>query len=566
MTMWAIDLGTTNTGVAQWDQTSRRPRLLELERICRKPGGDDHLEAPRLVPSATHALDELDFWTRVGQWRALRSRVFWGCMAYIGRPALELNQGQQHACYAPAFKPYLTHMALKPLARAGKRALSARDIAYLFVRELFAEVRRTTGERVRDLVVTTPVESYEAYRAEVRAVMERVGVGRLRFIDEPVAAAIGYGLSLERQRYVLVIDIGGGTLDLALVAMRAHDIERGTCEVLAKEGRAIGGNLVDRWLLDDFCARLEYPLREDADEATAFWYRLMLDEARRVKEAVFFKEAETFYLTPPEDMRSFEARLRGDQAGALEVSRADIVAILERQGLYRELETCLDGILSQAHQHGIGLDDIGEVLMVGGSTLLPDVYPAVESRFGRDRVRAWQPFEAVAYGAAAFAAGQFTQSDFIVHDYAFLTYDAKTHEPEYTTIIKRGTRFPTEPGLWKRKLIPTCSLGEPETEFKLVIAEIGRNTEDERHFGWDAQGRVHKLGGKESAGSGRLIVPLNESNPTLGFLDPPHMPSDKRPRLEIGFGINADRWLSATVVDLQTKKHLMREEPVVRLL
>jgi molecular chaperone DnaK (HSP70) len=564
MTKWAIDLGTTNTGVAHWDAAARRPRLLELENICRKPGGEDHLEAPRLVPSATHVLDELDFWARVGQWRMMRSRVFWGRLAYIGRQALELNQGQSRANYAPVFKPYLTHMALKPLARAGSRAFSARDVTYLFVRELFAEVGRAHGERIRDLVVTTPVESYEAYRAEVRAIMERVGVSRLRFIDEPVAAAVGYGLSLERQRFVLVIDFGGGTLDLALVAMRAHEVEQGTCEVLAKEGRAIGGNLVDRWLLDDFCERLEYPLREDADENTAFWYRLMLDEARRVKEAVFFKESETFYLTPPDEMRSFEARIRGEQ-GALEVGRADIVAILERNGLYRELAACLDGILAQAHERDVGLDDIGDVLMVGGSTLLPEVYPLVEARFGRDRVRAWQPFEAVAYGAAAFAAEQFTQSDFIVHDYAFLTYDAKTHEPEYTTIIKRGMRFPTPAGVWKRKLIPTCSLGVPETEFKLVIAEIGRSIEDERHFGWDAQGRVHKLGGKDSVGGGRLIVPLNESNPTLGFLDPPHMPSDRRPRLEIGFAINGERWLSATVLDLLTKKHLMKDEPVVRL-
>ncbi|CAN0584799.1 unnamed protein product, partial [Laminaria digitata] len=63
-----------------------------------------------------------------------------------------------------------------------------------------------------------------------------------------------------------------------------------------------------------------------------------------------------------------------------------------------------------------------------------------------------------------------------------------------------------------------------------------------------------------------LVVPLNESNPTLGYLKPPHAPSDKRPRLEISFGVNADRWLCATVYDLFTKRYMMREEPVVRLL
>ena len=68
------------------------------------------------------------------------------------------------------------------------------------------------------------------------------------------------------------------------------------------------------------------------------------------------------------------------------------------------------------------------------------------------------------------------------------------------------------------------------------------------------------------SGSGPIIVKLNESNPALGRLDPPHSPSDKRPRLEIGFGVNAERWLCATVHDLRTGKSLMTGEPVVRLL
>ena len=63
-----------------------------------------------------------------------------------------------------------------------------------------------------------------------------------------------------------------------------------------------------------------------------------------------------------------------------------------------------------------------------------------------------------------------------------------------------------------------------------------------------------------------MVVPLNAASPTLGYLDPPHSPRDRRPRLEIAFGVNAERWLIATVRDLLTQKELMREEPVVRLV
>ena len=203
--------------------------------------------------------------------------------------------------------------------------------------------------------------------------------------------------------------------------------------------------------------------------------------------------------------------------------------------------------------------------MVGGSTLLPGVYPMFESRFGRRRMRAWQPFEAVAFGAACFAAERFSQLDFIVHDYAFVTHDTATGEPQYTVVVPHGTRFPTRLDLWKRQVVPTCSLGEPETLFKLQICEIARSDGQPRRFVWDAGGELHKVGGATPQDQ-QVVVPLNEASPTLGYLDPPHQPGDRRPRLEIAFGVNAERWLVATVTDLLTRKLLMDQEPVVRLL
>ena len=563
---WAIDLGTTNTSVARWDAEAERPRLVELNDICRAPGGEDHLEAPRLVPSAVHLVEPEGFKARLGAWRMFRKRL-WGRHGFIGRQALEMNESQPKACFAPSFKGALSRSALTPLARLGKKQISAREVARVFVRELLVAVRDATGERLRDVVVTAPVDAYEAYRAEVQRAFHSAGVKRLGFLDEPVAAAVGYGLGLSSRRHVLVIDFGAGTLDVALVALTAAGVASGQCDVVAKAGRAIGGNVVDRWLVEEFCHRLDYPLREDADdEAARFWFRLMLDEARRVKEAVFFQPHDAFYLTPPEEMRAFEARIRGD-ARLLEVSQDDIGEILAARGLYDELERLVSQVLASAAKRGVPEDAINDVLMVGGSTLLPRVYGQVEARFGRDRVRAWQPFEAVAYGASAFAADAVTQTDFIVHDYAFVTYDPKTHEPQYTVIVPRGTRFPTRPDLWQRQLVPTCSLGEPEHYFKLVISEIGDADAgpDDRRFAWDERGQLHKVGGR-APDNGRLVVPLNDANPTLGYLKPPHSPRDKRPRLEIGFGVNADRWLVATVLDLSTRKQLLHEEPVVRLL
>ena len=86
----------------------------------------------------------------------------------------------------------------------------------------------------------------------------------------------------------------------------------------------------------------------------------------------------------------------------------------------------------------------------------------------------------------------------------------------------------------------------------------------ERQFVWDSDGQLHKVQSGENKMP--LVVPLNESNPALGTLDPPHHPGDRQARLEVAFGVNDDRWLIATVKDLKTGKLLMDQETVVQLL
>lgn len=554
---WALDLGTTNSGVALWDESLGKPRLIELPAICRKPEATDPLEAPRLVPSAVHFLDNPGLLDHLGSWPPLARRFFIGRRALIGRPALEHNEGNVHPSFVPTFKPGLTDEPLRPLARLGRESLTARDATYAFLRELLREVKHTTGQRVRDLVVTSPVSAFEMYRAEVQDMLRRLGVRRVRFVDEPVAAALGYGISLSHARTVLVVDVGGGTMHVVLVRLSPQEALSGQATVLAKRGRPLGGNAVDGWVLRDLCGPMDEDPSDD-DEVTHLWRRLMLAEACRVKEAVFFAD-EAAFLMSPVGFTAHGAPRRSNEFVTL--TRDRLRQILDEQGFYRSLAASVDEVLEQG---GMKPGDVEDVLLVGGSTLLPGFFSWFEERFERRRVRAWQPFEAVAYGAACFAGERMDTLDFIVHDYAFVTHDAKTGEAQHTVIVPRGTRFPTSPELWKRQLVPTCALGEPENLFKLLICEVSRADGDERRFVWDAAGDVHKVGG--TSGDAQVVVPLNAASPTLGYLDPPHSPRDRRPRLEIAFGVNAERWLIATVRDLLTHRDLMREEPVVRLI
>src|SRR5262245_48804758 len=102
---WALDLGTTNTGIALWDEAVGQPQLVELTEVCRKTEGQDPLEAPRLVPSAVHLVERPRLVDRLGRWRPLAKHFFLGRRAFIGRQALERNYGLPRPCFVPAFKP-----------------------------------------------------------------------------------------------------------------------------------------------------------------------------------------------------------------------------------------------------------------------------------------------------------------------------------------------------------------------------------------------------------------------------------------------------------------------------
>jgi molecular chaperone DnaK (HSP70) len=410
------------------------------------------------------------------------------------------------------------------------------------------------------------VDSYESYGAEVSAIARRLGIKKVRIIDEPVSAALGYGLSVDNPKIVLVIDFGGSTLDLALVAINEKGVERGQCRVIAKTGLDLGGVVVDSWIVEKFCRSKAYDLGSfRTDRNASFWYSVMLDEAQRVKEGLYTREKETFYSAPPRELQDFYARIFAPDTALdapLDLSREDLVDLLETNGLYAALSGSLDLLLGTASARSVPDEAIDEVLLVGGSCLLPGVYGAIERRFGRDRVRAWQPFNAVAYGNATFASGRFNKSDFVIHDYAIVTYDRGTGNPVHNVIVPRGTSFPTGRDFWKRQFTPLCAIGEPERIFKLLICEIGERHSVAQEFAWDTRGRLHTL---DSENEKKLVVPLNDENPVLGYLHPPHRPDDKSARIEISFMVNENRWLLATVFDLKTRRNLLTDAPVVRL-
>ncbi|MBN2544284.1 MAG: Hsp70 family protein [Spirochaetes bacterium] len=563
----SIDLGTTNTVAAVWNDKYDSPEILRLENVSRgldkskKKEIDDSYTIPTCV-YLRYPEESLKF-----PFNFIFKKVRTKTDGFIGLKALNEDSGTFNPRFINSFKSYLGKNNYQFIGELGKWKFNADDIAYIFLKNLLIEIKKSTGTKVSDMTICAPVDFYEFYRLKLKKIAQKLNIRTIKTIDEPVAAALGYGLYIDQPKNILIIDFGGGTLDFALIEMEEKTSLKGKCTVIAKDGAPIGGNLIDSWIVEELCSRFNYNFnRFSNDPGIKWWFRMLLKEACRVKEALFTKTSETFYLMPSQLMKQYAFSMIQDHERLkkpINFSKSDLISLLEKKGLYSVVDKLISNVLFNAEKKGITEDKIHEVVMVGGSTLLPNIYHIIEKRFGRHRVKAWQPFNAIAFGAAVFSADRFNKIDHITHDYAFLTYDKKTFKPVYTIIIPKGTTFPTQKDFWKRQLLPTCAHGEPETIFKLIIYEIGRKHTVEQEFIWDEKGNLHIIGeGRENK---KLIIPLNESDPTMGYLKPSHYPSDKKPRIEISFMVNEDKWLCATVYDIFNQKHLIIEKPVVCL-
>src|SRR4051812_24384142 len=102
--MWGLDLGTTNTSLARWDEKEDRPRLVQLPALQRALAEDDDGRAPQVVPSATQLIEDPDLWARLSRWAPRSRSSLWGRLAYIGHPALERSEATRQRGFALTFK------------------------------------------------------------------------------------------------------------------------------------------------------------------------------------------------------------------------------------------------------------------------------------------------------------------------------------------------------------------------------------------------------------------------------------------------------------------------------
>lgn len=525
----AVDFGTSNTVIARWNPATERPETLSLPGLSLSLG-----TLPPLVPSLVYVEKPTAAGVVVGQ--AVRDRG----LDIAADPRFFANLKRGIGTPLQGFLPDIDG-----------ESLSFEQLGEWFLRSLLTQVRAVAGDD-DTLVLTVPVDSFEAYRLWLGDVATSLDFKEVRLIDEPTAAALGYGLTGEQT--LLVLDFGGGTLDWSMVRLvapaqqqpvgfllkwRGQGREQTSVQkpelarVLAKAGENLGGADIDQWLVEHFAAQ-GVPSGAVV-QRLAERLKIALSDQTEAAEAYF--DDETF--------DTYDLALTRDQ----------FEKILAQHHFFERLEKGLAQVLQQGQRQGIDQEAIDAVLLVGGTAQIPAVQRWVMQQFGAEKVRCDRPFEAVAQGALQIAQGLAIE-DFLYHSYGIRYWDRRNNRHGWHPILNQGQPYP----MGAPVEITLGASVEKQPSIELIVGELGAaSTQTEVYF---ENGRLvtRQLGGDAPS-----VQPLNdrEGARTIAQLDPAGFPGSDRVRLL--FRVDGDRLLRITVEDILTGNTLLDNEAVVRL-